>query len=113
MNKLMKSILTICMIACFVTVVFNTAAIAGDQLIDTKIEKILVKVDKNGADYVIIIIKENRVLNGINYKADVVVTAFGTQVEGASKLTEGDNLKAICQETSYQGSKNYKLVQLL
>jgi len=113
MRKRIFNMIAVTMVFCFLMVAFGSVAQAGDQLLEAKIESMAVRTDKNGNEYVRFIIKEDRSINGVAYKADTVVMAFGTQVEPAKKLSEGGQLKAVCSQNEYQGRKNYNIIQIL
>ncbi len=86
---------------------------AADKIIQTSIEKVTTKLDKNGNEYVQIIIKEGRELNGVKYKTDVVVMCFGSTADAAKDLKVGDPLKAVVAENEYRGRLNYNLVAVI
>jgi hypothetical protein len=90
----------------------NTAS-AQEKLLDTEIQQMVIKKDKNGDEYVRFIIKEPRNFNGIDYEMEIVTMAFGSTVTKAKTLKEGDTLKAIAQVGEYQGSTNYRILQIL
>lgn len=91
----------------------TTGASAADKILNTTVEQSAVKLDKNGNEYVQLIIKEDRNLNGIDYKTDVVVMCFGSSVMSAKNLKAGDALKAIVAENEYRGRLNYNMVAII
>jgi len=110
----MKKITALCIIALMLTF---TAAITGayaqETVLKTEITQMTIQKDKNGNEYVRFIIKEDRTFNGIDYQAEVVTIAFGSAVEKAKTLKEGDTLHAIAQIGEYNGNKNYRVLQFL
>jgi cell division protein FtsL len=95
-----------------IVTVSNTVQ-AAEVLIDTEIQQMTVEKDKNGEEYIRFIIQEDRSLNGIAYTADVVTMAFGSAVEKAKTLKEGDTLRAIASTNEYQGRLNYSILQII
>jgi len=103
-------IITVIAIMVMCSVMLSDAR-AQDTLINTKVESVTTKVDKNGNDYTRIIVKEDRELNGIKYQIGVPVMVFGDElVSKARTLTKGDQLKAICSINEYKGRKNYQMI---
>ena len=90
-----------------------TPTFAADTILETTVQDITVKPDKNGNDYARIRIQEDRTLQGVAYKADVMVMVFGTAVEDAKKLSAGDRFKAVASIGEYRGNKNYRVVQFI
>lgn len=83
---------------------------AADTIVTGKIETVTVATDKNGNEYVRIIIPEKRSLNGIEYEAGVAIMAFSELANQAKALKPGDQLKAICASRDYQGRKSYTVL---
>ena len=69
---------------------------AADKVIDKEIASVTVNLDKNGNEYVRLIVPEKRKLQGIEYETGVAVMAFGEHVKRAKILKPGDRLKASC-----------------
>lgn len=110
MKKLFAGIFILTMIA--VAGIISPAS-AADTIKDIQISSTHTAIDKNGNEYVRLIIQEPRELNGFKYNADVVVMAFGTAVARAKQLKAGDTIKAVLAENMYQGKKNYRVQQFL
>ena len=110
MLKMRKAIVVVGFIVALM--LFAGMAVA-DVLIDTKIQDKAVAVDKNGNQYVRLIVNETRKLQGVGYEVGVAVMAFQSHVEAASKLNAGDSLKAVCSSREYQGRKSYTILKLL
>jgi len=98
------------MIMLAVTLAFTGPVFAKDVMLDTQVEQVVTKLDKNGVEYTRFIIQEERDLNGLKYKTDVVVMAFGTSNEKAKTFSPGDKVKMIASINEYQGRKNYNVV---
>ena len=86
---------------------------AKDVLVESEIKSVTTQIDKNGNDYVRVIISEERELNGIKYTAGVPMMAFGDTVAQAQALSAGEQVKAICSAQEYQGRTSYTLVQVI
>ena len=100
----------ITLVAVITLAIFVQTVPAADMLLDTQIKTATVAIDKNGNEYVRFIIVENKNLNGIAYKADVVVMCFGSIVDQAKQLSDGDPLKAIASTNEYKGRTNYNIL---
>jgi len=84
-------------------------ATAADKLIQTTVQDVVKKLDKNGNPYVRIMINEKRSLNGVEYEAGVMVMAFSETVAAAEALQKGQEFKAVVAENDYRGNKSYVL----
>jgi hypothetical protein len=105
----MKKLIVIATIA---ILSFTTTAIAADEIITSKIYRIDKKTDKDGKEYIRAVVKEPRTLNGIRYEASVLLMAFDTQDQLAD-VSVGDELKMVVSSTTYNGRKNYTLIQVI
>ena len=90
-----------------------TPAMAKDVLLNATITKADTLIDKNGAQYVRLIVNETRALNGISYETEVPVMAFGSQVASASEVKAGDTLKAICNSRNFEDRQSYTILKIL
>ncbi len=90
-------------------------AFAADIMLNKEIKSIAFKKDKNGQEYARIFIVEERTLNGVAYKKDVPVMAFGDAAAAikAKGLKKGQPLKAIAAENEYKGSKGYVILDIV
>ena len=86
---------------------------AKDVMLESKIQNVTVNLDKNGNEYVRVIVEEEKELNGITYKVGVPVMAFGDMVDQARNLIEGDSFKAICSAGEYKGRTSYTLLAVI
>lgn len=86
---------------------------AADTLIQAKVTDVKEKVDKNGAPFSIIVIQEQRTLNGVSYSADVICTAFRQAHEEAKTLKPGDTVKMIATKREYNGDTTYTVRKIL
>lgn len=102
-------------VAIVAVLMFTIAAnlFAADQLINAKIGSVIEKLDKNGNPFSVVIIEEQRTLNGVSYAAEVVGTAFRAAHEQAKQLKPGDTVKMIAEEREYNGSKAYTIRALV
>ena len=108
MRKYLVILSIIAMLFCFTTV-----AMAEDVLIDKKVQSITTALDKNGNEYVRIIVNEVRKLNGVEYEVGVAVMAFSSTVSAVKSLKEGDTLKAICASRLYKENKSYTILKVV
>jgi len=88
-------------------------AFATDQLITAKVGSVMEKLDKNGIPFSVVIIEETRSLNGVEYQAEVVATAFRSAHEEAKLLKPGDEVKMIANQREYNGDKSYTIRKIL
>jgi len=88
-------------------------ASAQDVLLTAKIQDVVLALDKNGRQYVRIIVNEERTLKGIAYEVGVPVMAFGSHVEKAKTLKKGETLKAICDRRESQGRVSYTILKIV
>ena len=91
----------------------STLAFAGDVLLNTTVQSTVVGFDKNGEQYVRLIIQEQRTLQGISYEVGVPVMAFRENLQMAKAKKKGDTLKAIVQSREFQGRKSYTIVKII
>jgi hypothetical protein len=91
------------------------AANAADQLINSPIESVVTKIDKNGQSYTRFIIEEERTLNGTSYTTTVAVMAFGdmAQVAKQKNLSKGNTLRAIVTPNVYNGRTSYNILSFV
>jgi hypothetical protein len=104
----MKRFLAVCLMVTFLMI--PTVGFAQDQLLKGKIETATVAIDKNGNQYVRLIVNETRKLQGVSYEVGTAVMAFGSTVTKAKKLKAGDKLSAIVSSRIYQGRKSYTVL---
>lgn len=91
----------------------STNLFAADQIISAKIGSVMEKLDKNGTPFSVVIIEETRNLNGVEYQAEVVATAFRSAHEEAKQLKSGDTVKLIANERQYNGDKSYTIRKII
>ena len=96
------------------TIVIGMAIVANaaDKLIDTTVDSVTIATDKNGNEYVRMIVTEDRSLNGVAYKRSLPVMAFGDTVSEAKSLKAGDQLKAVVSVREFQGRESYTILGL-
>ena len=83
---------------------------AADKLLDAEITSATTSIDKNGNEYVRLIVPEQRKINGVEYEVGVAVMAFGSLVEQAKTFQAGDALSCVASSREYQGTKSYTIV---
>lgn len=107
----MKKLIVLVMFTVLCAVAFN--ATAADVLLEAKVTNIITKTDKNGNPYAVLIIEEQRELNGVTYTAEVIATAFRSAYQQASTITPGDTVKMIASKRSYNGDITYTVRALV
>ena len=97
-------------IVCFLAPI----ASAEDLILNVKVDSVTTAVDKNGNEYVRVIIVENRTLKGVAYSATVPVMFFGQDLsEQAKQIQKGQQIKVLVNKRIYQGNPSYTARQLL
>ena len=114
----MRRIKSSVMILCFAVILaasmlMPVKALAEDVLLNAKIQDLSIALDKNGKQYVRIIVNEERSLKGIAYEVGVPVLGFGGHAEKAKILKKGDTLKAVCGRRESQGRVTYFILKLV
>ena len=86
-----------------------------DQILDTTIESVTVKNDKNGDEYVRYIVLEKANLNGVEYTKGISLTGFSSSIDmtQAKEYKAGDPIKAIVTPGDWNGRKTYTLVAFI
>jgi hypothetical protein len=97
----------------FMSVAIPGKVLAEDMLLTAKIQDVVLALDRNGRQYVRVIVNEERTLKGIAYEVGVPVMAFGPQVEKAKTLRKGEILKAICDRRESQGRVSYTILKIV
>lgn len=88
-------------------------ALAADTLVQARVTEVKEKLDKNGVPFSIIVIQEERTLNGVTYSADVICTAFRQAHEEAKTLKPGDTVKMIAAKREYNGDAAYTIRKIV
>jgi len=86
---------------------------AEDVKLDGKISAVQVSTDKNGKEYVRVLIPEKRSLNGVSYDTTVAVMFFGDHVVAGKSLKAGDALNCIASKKLYNGNASYSVLAML
>jgi hypothetical protein len=105
----MKKICTLIVLALIIT----TPAFAKDVMLQSTITRADTVLDKNGNEYVRLIVTEERDLNGVKYETEVPVMAFGKQVSEAKDFKAGDKFKGICASRLYEDRTSYTILKVL
>ena len=82
-------------------------AVAEEIEINTTVDSVITKLDRNGNEYTRCIITEQREKNGISYQKTLAVMFFGEHSATAKTLKAGDSLHGIADLGSYQGRESY------
>jgi len=112
MGHIKSSVMILCLAVILVMFLPATAP-AEDVLLNARIQDVAIALDKNGKQYVRIIVNEERSLKGIAYEVGVPVLGFGSHVEKARSLKKGDTLKAVCDRKESQGRITYFILKLV
>jgi hypothetical protein len=87
-----------------------TLTFAQDRTLEGKLCNVTVAKDKNGNEYVRLVVPEQRTLNGVKYEADAFVMAFGNQVVKAKSLKAGDKVSMIVNTRENKGCESTTVV---
>jgi hypothetical protein len=101
----MKKFLVALALVCFMAI----PAFAVDKVLNTQIDSATIAIDKNGNQYVRLIINEDRKLQGVEYTVGVPVMAFGNLATQAKALKAGQMLKAVVASREYRGNTSYTI----
>jgi hypothetical protein len=104
-RSIMNAIPAICLVIalCFAPLFAHNAS-AAESLITGKISAVVVAKDKNGAEYVRVLVPETKKLNGISYQVNTAIFVFGPEmVAQAKSLKPGDAKKFVVQKTVKDG----------
>jgi len=88
-------------------------AFAADQLLTAKVSAVKVAKDKNGSEYVRLMVESPRELNGISYVTATPAMAFGSEVAKAKTVKPGQTLKLIVSEREYQGRTSLTILKIV
>lgn len=108
MKKIVMVVFVMAMILCCTSFVQ-----AKDIMINKEIKNITFKNDKNGNQYARIFVSGTATLNGVSYKKDMSIVAFGEQAAELKKYKKGQTVKLIASEKDYKGSPSYTVVDII
>lgn len=97
------------MVAVMVTVLIGGLAYGEDVVLKAPVESAETMIDKNGNEYVRLIITETRELGGVEYDAGVPVMAFGDAVAQAKDIAVGDQLAVVADKSGFEGRTSYSI----
>jgi hypothetical protein len=100
-----KRSIAVLVMACFLMV--PAMAMAADRILNDKIASVTTAIDKNGNQYVRIIVNEERKLQGVSYQVGTAVMCFGQLAAKAKTLKAGDTIKAVVASREYRGNTSY------
>ena len=109
MNKLFTIILVLALLA-------PMSALALEEVLEGQVNGVTTALDKNGDEYVRLIVQFDRTLNGEPYSVPLPVMAFSsnpTALADAKLVTEGQTIKAIVQKSLYNGRESYSIVKFI
>ncbi len=111
--KTLKSMIQMAIICAFIVTMAAGSVIAADKILNSTVRDVTTAVDKNGTEYIRVIVSDQRELNGVKYETDCPMMAFGPQVQEAKAIKKGDKIKAVVSGREYQGRLSYTLIKLL
>ena len=82
-------------------------AVAEDMEINTTVDQVVTKLDRNKVEYTRCIITEMREKNGIPYPKTLAVMFFGEHNARAKALKAGDTIHGIASLGEYKGRQSY------
>jgi len=88
-------------------------AMALEFMLSATVNQTVTKLDKNGNEYVRLIVTQDRALDGVKYSTSLPVMCFGSSVEDAKTLKVGDSFKAITQSNVYNGRESFRMIKLV
>ena len=86
---------------------------AEDVKLDGKISAVQVSQDKNGREYVRVLIPEKKSISGVSYETTTAVMFFGDHVAAGKVLKIGDTLSCIANKRDYKGSASYTVLAMI
>jgi len=104
-----KTLILVMAIICICASVAN----AEDVVINAIVASATIAIDKNGNEYVRIIIVEPRQLQGVEYDVGVPIMFFGDFVEKAKTLKKGDRIHVVVNKRLYQGNFSYTALAVI
>jgi len=96
----------------FLILFVATIAFAGESVLRATASDVVITMDKNGNEYVRIIVSETKTLEGIQYTTGVPVMAFGDQVASAKKIKKGQKFTAVVSERIFEGRRSYTILAI-
>jgi len=87
--------------------------LAEDLILEGTVDSVTIAFDKNGNEYVRVIITETRTLQGVTYEAGTPVMFFGDLAEKGKALQKGDKFKAVADKRLWNGRLSYTVRVLL
>lgn len=95
-----------------ISFMFCSTPARAEQPMTFKPDSVTVLKDKNGNEYVRMLISEKKNSSGISYTQSTTVNAYRELVPAASKIKPGSEVTAIVEKREYQGRTYYTLLGL-
>jgi hypothetical protein len=108
----MKNIITAIAILLIVTFVWCATPARAEQPLTFKPESVTVLKDKNGNEYVRMLVSEKKTQSGVSYSQSTTINAYRDLVPAASKIKPGQEVTAIVEKREYQGRTYFTLLGL-
>ncbi|MHC1728557.1 MAG: hypothetical protein AB9866_21575 [Syntrophobacteraceae bacterium] len=109
----MKRIFAVSAICLAICIALCLPAFAVDKLITTKVSSIKVANDKNGTEYVRLMVDSPSTVSGVSYVTATPAMAFGAHAAKAKTLKAGQVVKMIVAERDYQGRPSYTILKFV
>jgi hypothetical protein len=94
-------------------IAFSIALAGPDRILESKVQTATVAKDKNGAEYVRLVVEDNRNINGIAYTASVPAMCFGVVAEKAKTIKAGQSVKLVASESEFRGKKSFTVMHIV
>lgn len=98
--------LTICL-------AFTSIGMAAEVQLQTTADSVTVSLDKNGSEYVRVIISETKNLNGVEYERTLPLMFFGNMVPAGKAIQAGDAINCIASYREFQGRSSYTALKMI
>lgn len=86
----------------------------ADMMLNTNIERVISKTDRNGNPYTMLIVPVERQLEGVAYTDTKPLMVFSDKLTEIEGLKEGDAIKAIVSfRTLKDGRESYTLIKIV
>jgi saccharopine dehydrogenase-like NADP-dependent oxidoreductase len=109
----MKRFTRIAIVTLIVLGLFTPFAMAADQLITAAVSNVKIAKDRNGAEYVRLMVETPKELNGVQYTTGSPAMAFGQLVAKAKTVKAGQTIKMIVSEKDFNGRTSYTVIKFL
>jgi hypothetical protein len=106
----MKNIFTGIIVLLIVTFVWIATPARAEQVLTFKPDTVTVLKDKNGNDYVRMLVSEKKASQGVNFTQSTTINAYRDLVPAASKIKPGQEVTAVVEKREYQGRSYFTVL---